>query len=352
MKKILKSILLPVARNIVVQHLLFWVLSGYVLLNIFSGSSSFQKIDFIYTAIFMITLAVPVELNLLVLVPNLLNRKKYGLYGFAFIVNLIFFSYFNQITFDSLIDKVLPGYYFISYYTFGDILKFFFVFLAITTLLHLSKEWFELNETRQRMVLLEKEKADAELKALSNQVNPHFLFNSLNVLYSLAMNNRKEAPEAILKLSDIMRYVIYDSVTAEVTLQSEIRVINDFIDLQRFRTMKGTQINFNTNVTNDQLTVAPMLFLPLVENSFKHGIKGDIENTFVEIELTANDDSVHFCVENNKGSSEQTEKGRSGGVGLKNIKNRLELIYPEKHKFDVAASENTFKVTLEINLKK
>ena len=149
------------------------------------------------------TLMIPVELNLLLFIPRFLNRKKYVIYSLLFIASLLLFSLFNQLLFDQLIDHILPGYYFISYYSYFDILKFFLVFMVITTLLHLSKEWFDLNEARQRMTLLEKEKIDAELRALSNQVNPHFLFNSLNVLYSLAIKNANETPEAIIKLSDI-----------------------------------------------------------------------------------------------------------------------------------------------------
>ncbi len=230
-----KKWILAITRNNVVQHLLFWGLSFYILLNIFSGSSSFQKIDFIYTSNFLVSLVIPVELNLFMLIPRFLTRKKYLIYIFLFLANLFLFSLFNQFIFNSLIDHILTGYYFISYYSFMDILKFFLIFLVITTLLHLSKEWFELNESRQKMILLEKEKIDAELKALSNQVNPHFLFNSLNVLYSLAINNAKETPEAIVKLSDILRYVIYESNSETVELQSEIKIIENFVELQKFR---------------------------------------------------------------------------------------------------------------------
>ena len=182
MIRISEKWILPIARNSMVQHLLFWSLSFYILLNIFSGSSSFQKIDFIYTGIFLISLLVPVELNSFVFIPRFLNRRRYLIYGFLFLASLVLFSLFNQFLFNRLIDEILPGYYFISYYSYFDILKFFLIFIVVTTLLHLSKEWFELNENRQKVILLEKEKIDAELKALSNQVNPHFLFNSLNVL--------------------------------------------------------------------------------------------------------------------------------------------------------------------------
>jgi LytS/YehU family sensor histidine kinase len=256
---------------------------------------------------------------------------------------------FNQILFDSLIDHILPGYYFISYYAFGDILKFFLVFLVITTLLHLSKEWFELNTARQRMILLEKEKINAELRALSNQVNPHFLFNSLNVLYSLAMKKARETPEAIIKLSDILRYVIYESNHDVVELSSEIKLIRNYIDLQRFRTSPDSHIQFLHKTEDDKMELAPMLFLPLVENSFKHGIKGKVGKTFINIELIQKDNEIEFTIINNKGKSGEPEEKRASGVGLKNIRSRLELIYPKNHTFEVEDGKNSFTVKLKIN---
>ncbi|MCB2219950.1 MAG: sensor histidine kinase [Bacteroidetes bacterium] len=337
-------------RNTLLQHLLFWSVSGYVLLNIFTLSSSYQQIDYIYTVIFMLSLAIPVELNLIVFIPRFLNQKKYAAYLLVFVSSLFIFSLFNQVLFSRWIDFLLPGYYFISYFSFSDILKFFLVFMVITTLLHLSKEWFELKDASQKMMFLEKEKIDAELKALANQVNPHFLFNSLNVLYSLTMNNRKEAPEAILKLSDLLRYVIYDSSTEQVTVDAEVKMIHDFIDLQRFRTNPDAAIHFDTDIDDGQMKIAPMLCLPLVENSFKHGLKGDVKDTFVKINLITSDDQFRIIVENNKGTVDRVGGNGSGGVGLKNIRNRLELIYPGKHSLLIIESGVTFRVEMEINL--
>lgn len=346
MIRITQKWIFAVTRNSLVLHLLFWALSWYILLNIFTGSSSFQKIDYIYTSIFMLTLVVPVELNLLLFIPRFLNRKKYAVYGLFFLVSLFLFGLFNQLLFDRLIDFILPEYYFISYYDYVDLLKFFLVFLVISTLLHLSKEWFELNENKQKMILLEKEKIDAELKALSNQVNPHFLFNSLNVLYSLAIKNEKETPEAIIKLSDILRYVIYESNRETVELQNEITLINNFIDLQKYRTSPDANIQFFVEIENEKFSVAPMLFLPLVENSYKHGIKGDVGKTFIQLKLIQKGNEVEFQIENNKGVSGEPEKNQSGGVGLNNIRSRLELIYPENYTFEVKDGKDLFSVKL------
>jgi sensor histidine kinase YesM len=327
---------------------MFWTLSYYVLLNVFSLSSTIQNIDFIYTAIFLILLAVPVLLNLYLFIPVFLRKGNYFAYILSFLVQLFLFAWINQLMFGRFVDILFPGYFFISYYSYGDLLKFFLVFLGITTLLQLSKEWFVLNTARQRMLLLEKEKADAELKALTNQVNPHFLFNSLNLIYSLVIHKRKESPEAILKLSDILRYVIYRSSESSVNLEQEVQLIRNYIDLQRFRVGKDARISFTVSGDTKYLSIAPMLLLPLVENGFKHGIKGDVDKTFLIIRLNIEDDDILFSVENNKGMVEVDGEKTFGGVGLKNIQNRLELIYPGNHSFHVEDSQEAFKVLLGI----
>jgi len=335
-------------RNTVLQHAVFWILSYYILMNVFSLSSNIQRIDIIYTGIFLVSLAIPVLLNLYVFIPLLLRKGKYLLYILSFLVLMFLFAWINQLLFGWFIDFIFPGYFFISFYTYGDLLKFFLVFLGTTTLLQLSKEWFELNAARQKMLILEKEKIDAELKALANQVNPHFLFNSLNVIYSLVVNQRKESAEAILKLSDILRYVIYGSSTKLVSLSDEAQLIRNYIDLQRFRVGKDSKISFEFTGAPDRLEIAPMLLLPLVENGFKHGIKGDVDHTFLNISLTVEAGKLFFVVENNKGVHPGEEETSSRGVGLQNIRNRLNLIYKEDHSFTIDDAGNVFRVSLEL----
>lgn len=337
-----------IIRNTPLQQGVFWIFSYYVLINVFTQSSSYQKIDFIYTAIFLVSLAIPVLLNLYLLIPVFLKKGRYPLYALTFLAALFLFTWLNQMIFAHFIDLVLPGYFFISYYSYWDLLKFFIVFMGITTLLQLSKEWFELNASRQNMLQLEKEKVDAELKALANQVNPHFLFNSLNVIYSLAVNERKESPEAILKLSDILRYVIYDSSGDRVKLKEEADLIRNYIGLQRFRVGSQVSISFNEEVADGDLLVAPMLLLPLVENGFKHGLMGDVEDTYLSIRMSTQKNELHFQIENNKGKGTDAGERPASGVGLENIRNRLKLIYPGSHTFTINDSGPVFRVELII----
>jgi len=344
MTKIMKL----VAQNRIFQQVVFWAFAYYVLLRILASSSDVQTIDYIYTAIFIFSIIIPVFINLFVLMPRYLNKNKFAWFVTLFVLNLIIFSIFNYYLFDKFIDYVLPGYYFISYYSIWDILKFFSAFFIITTLLKLSREWFILSNERQRLTLLEKEKTDAELKALMNQVNPHFLFNSLNVLYSLALNDKKETPDAIIKLSDILRYVIYGSTQNSVNINTEIDLIENYIHLQRYRIHKTAKIDFTKKLLDESFNIAPMLLLPLVENSFKHGIKGNIENTFIDIYLETNAKYLLFKIRNNMGITVENQVNEVGGVGLKNIQSRLDLLYHHQHEFILKQDTAEFAVILKI----
>ena len=227
------------------QHFSFWGTSYFILLNVFRVSEELGLVDYIYTGIFMITLMIAVYINLLLLMPLLLLRRSYSFFLIAIVALLFLASLFNEFVFNSLIDLILPEYYFISYYSLLDLSKFFIVFLGLSSLLKLSKEWFQLIDSKQKLSEVEKEKAEIELRALRAQVNPHFLFNSLNVLYSLALKESKESPDAIIRLSDILRYVIYDSNKDFVPVSSEIKLIRDYLALQQYRIDDSSEIIFN-----------------------------------------------------------------------------------------------------------
>ncbi|MGF1587286.1 MAG: sensor histidine kinase [Bacteroidales bacterium] len=337
-----------IARNEWLHHILFWVFAYIILLSMFSTSSSINRIDHIYTAIFLFTLILATEINLLVLIPKFLYKKKFKLYIISLITILFVFSAFNQLLFNNLIDYILPGYYFISYYSLFDILKFFIVFAGITTLLQLSTEWFYLIEARQNLIQAQKDKVDAELKALRNQLNPHFLFNSLNVIYSLSLNNSPETSRVLLQLSDILRYILYDANVEFVTLKDEVSLIENYLDIQRYRVNRNTEIRLETQISDESARIAPMLLLPLVENCFKHGVRKEIKNTFVLIILKSDENAINFMIENSKPQKVSDENQDRGGIGLDNIRNRLRLLYPDLHKFEVYEGERLFRVKIEL----
>jgi len=329
---------------------LFWTASFLFLLNFFASSNGIVKIDCIYTCLFHLSLLTAVYLNIWVLIPRLLQKGKYLIY-FIFVAALIYLSsLLNQLTFNNLVDLLLPEYYFISYYDMDDILKFVFVYVSLCSLLKLSKGWFMLMQAEQQLMLISKEKTESELRALKSQINPHFLFNSLNNIYSLSLGKAKSTPEAILKLSGLMRYMLYESNEDLVPLKREIVFMDNYVELQKLRSDQRSNIEYNKKGDPARIKIAPLLFLPFIENAFKHGIKGDPDGGYVKIRLVIEDNIVDLYIENNKGEVEKVEKNEFNGIGLNNVKRRLELIYPGKYELDIMEGEQSFQVGLKLNL--
>ncbi|HCT31234.1 MAG TPA: hypothetical protein DIW31_11020 [Bacteroidales bacterium] len=332
--------------NRIALHILFWLFSFFIFSYTFKISDEVSRIDFIFSGLFHLSIFVGVYFNLALLMPKLFNKKSYLIYLIALVVIILLSTLLNQLIFNRLADVFFPSYYFVSHFEFWNVGFFIAVYMLITSLLKLSASWFELQEMNNKFIRIEKENIKSELNTLKAQINPHFLFNSLNVIYAQAIKSSNKTPEAIIQLSDILRYVIYNSANDKVSLKTEIKLIEDYIELQKFRVDETSKIKFEHHVQNENCTIAPMLLLPLVENSFKHGIKGDFEHTFVNILLKATNSSVQFEIENNKGIDEKENKS---GIGLANIHQRLLLLYPDKHEFKIEESETLFKVKMALN---
>ena len=198
---------------------------------------------------------------------------------------------------------------------------------------------------RKNIQKLKSDKLEAELMLLKNQINPHFFFNTLNNLYSLIKKDADAAQDYVLKLSDLMRFTIYDSGKESVKLKDEIDYLINFIDLQTARYHKNIDINFEKSINNPESSIAPLLFINLLENAFKHGVENATENAFVHIKLIEDNSKISFTVKNNYDAEESSE---SSGIGLKNLKDRLNLIYPNKHQLCDNIEENSYSTTLEI----
>jgi LytS/YehU family sensor histidine kinase len=285
-----------------------------------------------------------------VLIPLFLKRNRYLLYGLLLLIVIAGTAGFNMLTFDKLIDYVLPGYYFISYYEFTDILKFVLIYTGLTTLLKLSKGWFLLMETDRKLMLAEKEKINNELMALRSQINPHFLFNSLNSVYSLALHQSNKTPAVILKISDLMRYMLYEANEDKVSLKNELHFLKNYFELQKLRSDNRSEIKLTITGEIKKQQIAPLLFLPFIENSFKHGVKGDPEGGFTRVNINVTGEEIQMDVINNKGKIDKVEKNNFQGLGLQNARRRLELLYPQKHDLSVKDLEDSFEVKLKIAL--
>ncbi len=331
--------------NRVFFHTLFWLVSIFVFAFIFRLKENVDRLDIAYSLFFHFSIIVSVYFNFLG-IKKWGNTGNYSKYLMLLPIIIIGTVTLNLYTFEVLVDFILPDYYFISQFNYVEIGIITFLYLTVTSAIKLSKSWFDMQRINHQAIEMEKEKIDSELQSLKSQINPHFLFNSLNVIYSLSLKNDKITPEVVLKLSDILRYVIYDSTQDKVLLSSELSLLRKYIDLQKYRVESEASIKLTSGIDYD-VKVAPLLFLTLLENSFKHGIKSDIENVFINAKIHSDSEKVYFEIENNKSETEQNTRN-TNGVGLENIRKRLDLEYPNKYKLKLLDKDNNFKVYLEI----
>lgn len=199
-----------------------------------------------------------------------------------------------------------------------------------------------------RVLLLEKEKSQAELGLLKQQLNPHFFFNTLNNLYALSLKKSDQTAESILRLSDLMRYTIYKGQEKTVNIDQEVKYLDDYIDLQRIRLKQSLSFSFEKNIGHGQnMEVAPMLLIVLVENAFKHGIEPAESSALLRLSLDVGDTGLNFVCEN---SVEADEAHMAKGIGLDNLRKRLNLLYPDAHRLTTSVENNLFRAELYVKI--
>ncbi|WP_299275435.1 sensor histidine kinase [uncultured Psychroserpens sp.] len=270
-----------------------------------------------------------------------INRYKKGLLVFGGISMLIPLFYITYIIATAKEDSTQVSVSIDS--VFANIIFAYYIILIVALMAYALYSVFK---NIKSIVNLKNEKAKTELKLLRSQVSPHFFFNMLNNLYGLVDIDPNKTKQLILKLSDMMRYSIYEGQNDTTTIKEELDFISDYIELHRMRYHKSIDVAFETDVKNYTIEIMPLLFIILVENAFKHGVEALQNDAFIRIKLVANDDKVFFEIENNFDITNEIEKG----IGLKNLKRRLELVCPKKHKFSTEILKDTFRATLEIQL--
>jgi len=194
---------------------------------------------------------------------------------------------------------------------------------------------------------LEQEKINTELNLLKQQINPHFFFNTLNNIYSMSRKKNKATPEAILQLSDLMRYVIYKGQEDTVSLDQEIKYIEDYVELQKLRLHQQFDFQFNIDIIDNNCQVTPLLFIIFVENSFKHGIEVASEDSYLHLNLIQNDSQIIFSCTN---SIEEKPKNKAVGLGLNNLERRLELSYPNAYNINLRKKNDHYQAILTLDL--
>ncbi|MCX6269059.1 MAG: histidine kinase [Bacteroidetes bacterium] len=209
-------------------------------------------------------------------------------------------------------------------------------------LIQLAIGWFDTQKLKTELML---EKQSGELALLRSQINPHFLFNTLNNIYSLVYKKSEDAPEAVMKMSSIMRYMLYDATTDSVLLEKEIEYLKSFIELEKLRIRHKEFVELNISGNVEGRTIAPMLLIPFVENAFKHGSRS-VTNPGIRINLTLEANKILFEVSNHVRKNTTITKDQVGGIGLTNIRRRLNLLYTGKHQLEISADEEMYHVKL------
>ncbi|MEI6677037.1 MAG: histidine kinase [Mariniphaga sp.] len=298
--------------------------------------------NFLYVLIFHITIITAVYLNINKLIKQYFSKGKFGVYLISVLGLAVIAGVMNYLLFDLFIDLILPELFFISWFKVWELILIMIGYLAITTIAFLLWQyWLMLIENR--------EKAQHELSALKAQINPHFLFNNLNTIYSLALKGDVRTKDVILQLSDFLRYVLYDTSSDKIELEKEIEIIKTYVGLQRERINQDiTEVVLNMEGEFKGAIIAPLLLLPIAENCFKHGIgksKG-----IIQIDIQYSGHQLSFRTKNPVARRENMLNPEQGGIGIKNVEKRLNLLYPDKHQLTFSENEELFIVDLKIDL--
>lgn len=215
---------------------------------------------------------------------------------------------------------------------------------GISAAIKLMKHWYV---KEQRNLILQKENMEAQLEVLKAQIHPHFLFNTLNNIYSHTRNSSPVASKMLMELSDMLRYILYEGNQQQVALSKELKMITDYIELEKLRYGNKLEVTIDLPTNANRFSIAPLLLLPFVENCFKHGASTMLEHPWVSLHISINDKLLHMKLLNGK---IQTNETHATGIGLKNVQERLRLLYPGKHELQIMNEPDVFIVNLKAEL--
>ncbi|MFN0050132.1 MAG: sensor histidine kinase [Cytophagales bacterium] len=344
-----------ILNNRMLRHFLFWF--SYAVFNIMQ-TGILEEIDLLFeTQVFLCLLPIKMLFTYIVL----------HFFFTQFILKGRIFAYLLSIMaimpFAILAQRAAAHYLIYPYYHPESVAKglfcqpcliygffsFFFI-IGYATSLNVFKHWYFDQQAAQKLY---KEKLEAELKFLKAQIHPHFLFNTLNNLYALTLKKSDLAPEMVLKLSDLLNYMLYECNAEKVNLQKEIALIENYLNIEKMRYGFNLKVEFIKQGNFESTKIVPMLILPFIENAFKHGLSDQIENCFVKISAIVEGDFFEFRVENskNKYSKNQSDPQKyKEGIGLKNVKRRLELQYKNRYELQIDETDSIFVINMRLRI--
>lgn len=326
-------------------HALFWVLVFIIMVLANSeGQTTFHEI--IQKFINLIFYILVVYINLGYLIPKFLNQKNFITYCILLLAMVAVFTPIMVLLLYITIEEADPREFLLMNQQY--IFLLLFLVAGGSTMIKIISDWQRHQRDRKD---LETQRMQSEIKFLKSQINPHFLFNTLNSLYALTLKKDEIAPEIVIRLSDMMRYMLYESNERRVPLEKEVAYIENYLSMEELRQSGASDISFVVEGDIGSQMIAPMIFIPFLENSFKHGLNHQIKDGFVHAVMRVLGNKLLFRIENSKPSeiipSEQPEQG---GIGLSNVRRRLDLLYPGQYKLDIANTEATYIVELSLDL--
>jgi sensor histidine kinase YesM len=352
----LKNITESIQQKSSSRHFLFWI--GIILLTIPENVLESEQ-PYIKTLVYKICVLIPQILSsyfvAYFVIPKYLTKKKYWISLFLLVIGTYFFAVLARVLVihvgESLVRKppfeqetiveILSQFRLLLLHYVPSLYSTVFIFLAV-------KFFMNYKAVKEKELLFTKEKVATELKTLKAQLNPHFLFNTLNNIYVLSLENSPKTPKSIEKLSKILDHVLYRCNTKYVSISSEIELLENYIELEKLRYDDRLKVNFNNHLEQDG-EIAPLILLSLVENAFKHGAGEDSGSPKIDIDIYNTNTQFKFVISNTVAT--ESDRIERTPIGLKNIKKQLNLIYPNRFELQIDNCPKVFTVTVKLNNK-
>jgi len=288
--------------------------------------------------------------NLYILIPLFFITRKYIRYAASLLLSILLSALLFQSILHALLFTKEHDHGQSDLYMFLLISFFNLILIITTTFFHFLRRWKKLQDVELKWQEKEKEHISAKLEILKAQINPHFLFNSLNNIYSLTLDNNPKAPEVVLKLSDLLSYVLYDCRVNKLALSKELDFIATYLELEKSRFESSIKVSLDISGNKNNAVIAPLLFIPFVENAFKHGGMTGSDTPFINLSITITDEQIIRMKCINSIDTDVHLTSANSGVGIENVRKRLMLIYPDQHTLDIHQNDHIFEVTLTICL--
>ncbi|HLO37026.1 MAG TPA: histidine kinase [Lacibacter sp.] len=327
------------------HHVIIWMLVFGTWFMFRYDGYALPATAFKVTLIKVIDLAALVYFTNYFLIPKLLYKKHYFLFAIILISLIVTSSLLKM----NIIGRMTNNPALLNFSgnlkarVYDNIIPHFFLVLAGAAF----KLMFDYTKMQTKMADLAKEKAEAELSFLKSQINPHFLFNSINAVYFLIDKENKEAREALHRFSDMLRYQLYEAGGDKIPIEKEVDFLSDYVSLQKLRKDDQYRVEFSATPDVKGFSIEPLLLISFVENAFKH-ISHNNHDNYVKVELSKTNGSMHLFVENTKEDTITNDK--VGGIGLQNVKRRLELLYPGKYDLRIQDNPELYTVNLKLHV--